>query len=189
MLNANLTKYTHGELEDYTHLQLKLMGIGDLVTDRTHPDVERWRELRDKGWSGMTEYERLEWLGEITTTPAATKGMYTHNDLNRVENYVELLSAELKRLGYIRDDLSTRTDWTYESNIWREDAERYLSNIEKLRNCIGLKPNTPVTPDVSDTFDYESANNIEKILEDIGEVTTKLTQSWQFAGEIIAGEV
>lgn len=189
MLNAQLARYTHGELSAYTNLELKMMGIGGLITDRTPPDVERWRELRAKGWFGMTETERLEWLGEIATTPAATKGMYTHNDLNRVENHVELLSADLKRLGYLRDDLSTRTDWTYESDIWREDVERYLGNIEKLRSCIGLRPNTPVTPSISDRFDYEAANNIERILEDISEVTTKITQSWQFAGEIIAGEV
>lgn len=163
------------------------MGQIYLITDRTSQDVERWRNLRDKGWVDMTEEERSEWLSETTTS--ATKGMYTHRDLNRVESVVEILSKRLKSLGYLKSDLSVKTDWTYKDAFWRTDMERYLGNISVLRECISQKWDTPVAPDVSDKFNYEVANTIEKILMDIDEITTKLTKSWQYSGEIISGEV
>ncbi len=35
----------------------------NLVTDRTAADVERWRELKAKGWDQMTADEKAEWMG------------------------------------------------------------------------------------------------------------------------------
>lgn len=161
------------------------------ITNRTPEDVERWRELRDKGWADMTEEERSEWLGEtaLTNSVSASKGMYTYNDLNRVESAVGVLEDRLQSLGYLKSNLSIKVDWTYEDDFWRTDMERYLGNVSTLRGCIALKVDTPVAPTITDRFDYESANNIEKILIDVDEVTTKLTKSWQYTGDIISGEV
>lgn len=36
----------------------------NLITDRAEKDVQRWRELRDKGWAGMTADEQAEWMGD-----------------------------------------------------------------------------------------------------------------------------
>lgn len=158
-----------------------------LVTDRTSQDVERWRNLRDKGWVDMTEEERSEWLSETPTS--ATKGMYTYRDLNRVEGVVEILSNRLRILGYLESDLSVKTDWTYKDAFWRTDMERYLKNISAIRGCLRGKWDTPVAPNITDKFDYDTANVIEKILIDVDEVSTKLTKSWHYSGEVISGEV
>lgn len=161
----------------------------NLITDRTAWDVERWKVLRDKGWDRMSESERQEWLGEITPVPSAAKGMYTHNDLNRVESAVEVLSTRLVELGYMNEPLTVKTDWEYTDEINRDDMVRYYGNVEALRCKSTLYQNTPVTPTINQKLNHERANNIEKILIDIDDITTKIPKSWYYVGEIISGEV
>lgn len=160
-----------------------------LVTNRTSRDVERWRELRDKGWAGMTSEERQEWMGEVPGTTLATRGMYTHVDLNRVESHVEVLASQLRSMGLLHEELSVKTDWTYEHYFWKNDMVRYLGNIDKLRACVTVKWDTPATPSINDKFDYEAANKVEKILFDIADVTLKLIHAKYYVGELISGEV
>ena len=160
-----------------------------LITDRTKTDVERWKTLRDKGWNEMSDEERAEWMGLTTPTPSASKGMYTHNDLNRVEAAVKELASRLLEFGYLKEDLDIKTDWMYTDQIWLEDIKRYYGNIGKLRDCIKVYAKTPYTPSTSRKLDYEMANEIEQILSDINDVTNKIPQSWCYAGEIMAMEV
>lgn len=191
MLNSQLSLFTNEQLSVYTHYQLSTLTMFGLITNRTPEDVERWRFLRDKGWANMTDEERSEWISDtpLTKEVAASKGMYTYHDLNRVESAVEILAIRLKSLGYEVPDLSTKTDWTYKDKFGRTDMERYLGNVSTLRECITLKWDTPVVPSITDKFDYIAANNIERTLMDIDEVTTKLTKFWLYAGDIISGEV
>jgi hypothetical protein len=137
----------------------------------------------------MTAEERQEWLGEITTTPAATRGMYTHKDLNRVEGVVKDIVGAVKSLGYKFPDLVTKTDWTYKDRLKDTDMARYLGNIAKLRELIPVFPTTPVAPGVGERLDYRRANDIEKILTDVSISVGNLTQTWYYAGETISGEV
>ena len=159
-----------------------------LITNRTYDDVKRWKSLRDKGWLRMTEEERKEWLGEIETTPAATKGMYTHNDLNRVEKAVEAISLRFKESGY-EIQLSTKTNWTYRDILTKTDMERYLRNISILREFLVVFSNTPNVPNIDARLDYKLANDIEKIVKDVYNIADGLVRSRYYAGEIISGEV
>lgn len=161
----------------------------DLITNRTPQDVERWKKLRDKGWGNMSDIERREWLGEIETTPSATRGMYTHNDLNRVEKAVESISRRLLELGYISSPLVVKTDWTYKDDVWRGDMERYLGNISKLRASIKVHPTTPVAPNIGNKMNYTMANTIEKILTDINGLVESIDKNSMYVGEIMSGEV
>lgn len=43
----------------------------NLITDRTEANVSRLRELLKKGWQGMSDTERSEWLGDPIVTPGA----------------------------------------------------------------------------------------------------------------------
>ena len=161
----------------------------NMVTDRTPLDVARWKELRDKGWARMSTQERKEWLGEIVPTVAATKGMYTHNDLNRVEGAVEVILELFRSAGYKPPELSVKTDWTYSDTIRATDMERYLGNIAALREFLIVYPNTPEAPTVDKRLDYKLANDIEKILVNVHTTLTNLMNSWYYSGEIISGEV
>lgn len=190
MQHSELENYTHGQLKEYTHLELTLGLPGVVyVTDRTQDDVTRWRTLRDKGWARMTDAERREWLGEIVPTPAASKGMYTHRDLNRVENAVGAILVRVAALGYDVPALELKTDWSYTDRFHRDDMVRYLDNIRAIRGLFTVFPNTPAVPSMSKGLDYKQANDIEKILEDVSNVVTNLADSWCYTGEILSGEV
>lgn len=188
MLQAELGLYTNEQLSMYTNAMLESFLLV-LVTDRTSMDVSRWKTLRDKGWVGMTESERKEWLGEIQTTPTATKGMYTHNDLNRIETAIELLSLRMYTLGYIDSLLEVKKDWSYQDDIWRDDMVRILGNVSTLRNSVVVYPTTPMTPNINRKLDYVMANEIEQILIDIDDIISKRIQSRHHVGEIYSGEV
>lgn len=189
MLNGRLHEYTNEQLSRFTNRQLQMLDYLGYIFDRSNRDVERWRELRDKGWDAMTEDERQEWLFETLPTPSAVKGMYTHNDLLRVETTVENLAVQLRKLGYVVPKMTKRFDWTYKETITKEELDRYFSNIETLRSVRGVFSSTPKTPSTQGRFDYSKANDIERILYDISTIIEKQEKSWCYMGEIISGEV
>ena len=189
MLNGMLNNYTNEQLSRFTNRQLQLLDFLGYIFDRSSRDVERWRELRDKGWDRMTEDERQEWLFETLPIPSASKGMYTHNDLLRVETTVENLAVQLRKLGYDVPEMTIRYDWTYEDVITKEEIDRYFSNIETLRSVRGVFSSTPKTPSTQENFNYSKANNIERILYDISTIVDNQKKSWCYMGEIISGEV
>ena len=161
----------------------------NFVTDRTLQDVDRWRTLRNKGWAAMDADERREWLGEITPTPAAWKGMYTYKDMNRVESAAEALSARLSALGYKHTPLVVKTNWGTNNHVWYDDMTRYLGNVEVLRRSIPVYSTTPVAPTGDDILDYSLANDVEQILSDIDTIVESVPKAWYYSGEIMAGEV
>jgi len=153
-----------------------------MITDRTIQDVARWKELHDKGWAGMTAAEQAEWNGEM-------KGRYSFTDMNRVESAVEALSARFVEKGYLDAPLTVKTDWHSFSVPTRTDMTRYLGNIATLRSLVTVYPDTPLAPTVNQKFNFERANDIEKILLDVDAILTAIPQSWFYAGEIMSGEV
>lgn len=68
--------------------------FSSLITNRAQADVERVRTLAAKGWSGMTDAERAEWV-------AGLKGAYNASDLNRVTAAMDALKAKLEGYGYM----------------------------------------------------------------------------------------
>ena len=167
--------------EDDTYLIIYSDDLG-LITDRTEQDVARWRELHDKGWAAMTAEERVEWSGEM-------KGRYSYTDMNRVESMVEGISARCVEAGYLTEPLVVKTDWDAFSIPTLNEMTRYLENIAVLRGLVPVYVTTPDAPAITQKFDFERANDIEKILIDVDEILTAIPQSWFYAGDIFSGEV
>lgn len=80
--------------------------IDTLITNRTAADVSRALTLQSKGWNGMDDEEREEWItGErFTYHPTAAeqkdkfaelRGAYNFTDWNRVESAVRYLGDAL----------------------------------------------------------------------------------------------
>lgn len=153
-----------------------------LIYDRSQEDVDRWKELHDKGWAAMNDVERSEWLGFM-------KGRYTSEDMNRVETAVKSLSARLFELGYLTRPQITKTDWGAKSYPLRKDMERYFGNVAEIRAAIPLFPTTPHAPTVNGGLDFKKANDLEKILFDVDQITTVIPKAYHYAGEIFCGEV
>lgn len=189
MQNWLLGLYTNEQLSRFTNEELGSTVTRNCVTDRTLKDVERWKQLRDKGWSGMTAEERREWLGEITPTPAASKGMYSYRDLNRVERITEFIAIRLRAFGHILPDMTHKMDWTYTDVFTIEDMERYLNNIAVIREPLLQYLDVPEVPKTSDRFDFNLANDIEKILVAVDELSGIQSEPRYFVGELFSGEV
>lgn len=102
---------------------------------------------------GSTRHEYVPYT-EIIATPA-TKGAYNYSDLNRVERAVAEIS-DLARLS-----LTTKTDWTMWDVPTESDMNRFLGNLNELRTRYG---NQIQLPDTMNNLTYETANNIEKII-------------------------
>lgn len=163
--------------------------MSKFIFDRSFSDVERWKKLRNKGWHNMSISERQEWLFEILPTPSAAKGMYTHNDLNRVENGINEIANLFRKVGYRFPELEVKTNWTYRDTMTKEEMVRYLSNVETIRRISVVFSDTPKTPSINDKFNHLRANDIEKILNDKFNIANNTMNTWIPSGEIISGEV
>lgn len=154
----------------------------NLITDRTNADVQRWKELHDKGWDAMTATEQTEWLNGM-------KGAYKHTDLNRVESAVEALQERLIKLGRLDTPLTVKTDWTRTGYPTSADMNRYFGNVEALRVAVGVNLNVPSAPTIQERFNYDKANNLEKILVAVDTWVSGAESAINYSGEIYAGEV
>jgi hypothetical protein len=153
-------------------------GMMPCVTDRTQDDVRRARTLRSKGWEGMTQTEKDEWL-------AGLKSAYNAKDLNRVGHNVEHLAGLLYGHGY-NVTVSPKTNWTVEDVPTQSQMATYLSNVQALSD--GFYGTTPL-PDTMDDLTVEGANNIERLLCEIERNITNMTEAWYYCGELYCGEV
>lgn len=144
----------------------------ELITDRTQADVDYANSLSLKGWSKMTAEEKEKWLNGL-------KGAYNHTDFNRVERAV----AEIAVLFGL--NLKTKTDWTVWDIPKQTDMDRYLGNIKKIMAKSVMFPDTPSLPQSMSKLTYVSANDIEKILEDIITLEPTLYR----CNEVYCGEV
>lgn len=156
-------------------------GLLNLITDRTQADVDYVARLSAKGWSGMTDSEKSEWL-------LGLKGSYNYTDLNRVGNAVTYVAGRLTDAGYFVP-VSPKIDWT-DSDIPKEsDMQTYLEDVEILRSALTVLPETPEVPEDMEGLTYEEANDIERILLVVDDLITKMINSYFYSNEIFSGEV
>lgn len=151
------------------------------VTDRSQDDVNRWKELHDKGWEAMSAAERAEWT-------AGMKGAYKHTDLNRVEMAVESMIARLATHGK-KLPLVVKTDWVQTDRPLVSDMERYFGNVEALRVATGVTIDAPPTPTTQMLFDYKKANDLEEILQRVEFWLDRVAACQNYSGDLYLGEV
>ena len=156
-------------------------GVLNLITDRTEADVERWKKLHEKGWKNLTEDERAEWV-------CSMKGSYNHTDMNRVESAVKHLSERLTADGYIFHP-EVKTSWVVRDKPLRADMERYFRNVKTLRGLLSVYDTTPDAPSTAKKLNYQMANDLEKIIVDVNDLTDKMEQAWLYSDDIFMGEV
>lgn len=89
------------------------------------------------------------------------KGFYNVSDVQRVNSYIQYLSDVL--------GLNlTVTDVSLGQALTRAQIDAILSNINAIRAVWYVANNTPQTP-ISVNWNYQKANNIEKILKALDE--------------------
>lgn len=113
-----------------------------------------------------------------------TKGQYNASDLNRVESWCEYLKTELTTLGY-PVSITTKTNWTSSDMRSVSEMNRVRNNIETLKNAY-----YSLTASVSSAsyFDYEKANNWEKILYEIDTLMNGMIAWYVYSGVSNTGQ-
>lgn len=140
------------------------------VTDRAQSDVERIRELLEKGWQHFNESEKAEWY-------AGMKGALNASDLVRIQNNIQLLSDVLE-IGLTVSEVPELPT----QNFYRQ----IIRNTESIRNAYCIHKTTPEVPE-EPLNTYQKWNDIEKILADVYMIL--LNNFYYYCGnEIYSGE-
>ena len=156
-------------------------GMLNLITDRTQADVDRVRQLAQKGFGNMTADEKTEWLNGL-------KGAYNASDLNRVGAAVAYVAGRLKGYGYAVS-VSPRQDRQVSDIPTPESMTAYLADVAALRAALTVAADTPEVPEDMERLTWQEANDIEQILVNVDELLTRMAAAWFYSGEIYAGEV
>lgn len=148
------------------------MPLPDLITDRTKEDVEQIKRLMQIGFAAMTEEEQAQWLSGL-------KGAYNATDLNRVTEAMEYLAERLHQYGYSVELNIQPAEWTVSDIPISTQLNRYLSNVQTLRDAYYVLPTTPTVPPDMDRLTYQEANDIEQMLVDIEFVIQRTFRSFK----------
>lgn len=117
-------------------------------------------------------------------TDKTEKGYYNVSDLNRVESWCEYLKTELNNAGY-SISFTTKTDWTTSDMRTASQMERIRTNIKKLMTGFHYITSIYAT---AENFDFEKANNWEKILYEIWQLMWGMTDWYVYSGVANAGQ-
>lgn len=149
--------------------------IATLITDRTEQDVLDVIEALKSG---------------INYVPK--KGAYNADDFNRVGSAVNYLVGEYDELGYlINDFVPLKITWIVTDVPTEADYDNYLNWVRALRDYI---PNTIdadiyTLPLTMDRIDFEDANDIERVLQEVDIIIENIKSSWFYANDLQGGEV
>lgn len=157
------------------------LGEFTLITDRTQADVDRYAELRAKGWHGMTDEEKTEWETSL-------KGAYNHTDMNRVESAVEYVANRLTEAGYVVLPV-VKKNWTGSDKPTLDDIKRYMKNIADIRAALTIFATTPEAPTTGKRLTYQMANDMEQILIDIDDLISRMASAYFYSNDLYSGEV
>lgn len=107
------------------------------------------------------------------------KGLYNVKDIERINSYIEYLSAVLDlHLDVINPNLGEALTLSKMQSI--------IDNVNVIRNKWYVATDTPQTP-VATNWDYEKANNIEKILQAMYEFVVSVKNDKLYSGTFRAG--
>ena len=152
--------------------------MSQLICNRTKQDVENAKILRENLQNGETlTNEQIQVL---------ERGTITINTLNRIEQKQSELEGVLNELRYMVH-IPTKTDWTAGDIFTFQDHQRLLSNLDSLKQAYYTYITTPDTPTY--VFDWQKANDIEKILVDIEKMINDMILRFRECGTFECGEV
>ena len=156
-------------------------GLLNLITDRTQSDVSYVARLAAKGWAGMTEDEKSQWL-------LGLKGAYNATDLNRVGNAVTYVAGRPEEAGYA-PDIDPKIDWMVSDIPTESQMETYLDNLRALRSAFTVPDSVPQVPADMEGLTYQEANDIERIILAIDALITNIINAYFYSNEVYSGEV
>ena len=115
---------------------------------------------------------------------ALERGMVTSETLNRIEEKQEEISISLKNMSYSGADIINKK-WGDLDFFYKEDLERIVENVAKLRKAFFVLSSTPQNP--RPEYNYREFNLIERVLHDIGQMIEYAEQNYKICGEYYCG--
>ena len=107
------------------------------------------------------------------------KGFYNVSDVQRVNSYIEYLSDVL--------ELNlTVTDVSLGQALTRTQMQSIIDNVNAIRAVWYVASDTPITP-IAVNWDYQKANDIEKILLALDEFYQSVQIDKLYSGTFRAG--
>ena len=67
-------------------------------------------------------------------------------------------------------------------------CKRYVSNVKRIRETFPFVPDLPEAPSDMQSFTFQEANNLEKILVQVESMFQWMDKSYLMAGEAMCGE-
>ena len=125
---------------------------------------------------------------QLDVANGTEKGYYNTSDLNRVGAAMAYLRDRLNDNGY-DVNISPNVSWKEAEIPTLDDMTLYLGCLGTLRAVLPLPDGTPETPETMENLTYVTANDIEKILETIDDVLTKIITLVWYSGDNYSGEV
>lgn len=186
----------------------------NLITDRTQADADLVVALAAKGFDNMTAEERASWLAGLKGAYNSADLSRVDNAVQAIAVQAIDLIAEIKTklntsgvasdkafsAPYKETDVSVNAPQEWPDGLIpaAEQLDAYLHNIYVLRSLI--PSDAPSLPESMERLNITGANNIEKTLvcvesalaaylERMLDKIDRTAASWNFSGELYAGEV
>lgn len=112
-------------------------------------------------------------------------GQYQAEDLNRVETWCNYLANKLTSYSY-PVTITTKTNWTMYDRRTVSQMERIRQNIRTIAQA--FYSFTQIYSSATN-FDFNKANNWEKILYEVDMLLNNTISAFYYAGEVYSGEV
>ena len=150
-----------------------------MIVDRTFNDVAEADTLRKKIQAGdaLTTEEQAQF----------ERGACTITMLNRINAKINELEDLLNGYAYMVDATLYADSKAYNGLLTAVEYNNIFANLNKLKTAFYIYPTTPNTP--AYLYDFQSANNIEKILVDIESMITDMTSRFRECNTFECGEV
>lgn len=108
------------------------------------------------------------------------KSYYNVDDLTRINEWIKLLSD------YLSLSLQVET-YTLGQVITLDNINLILNNIQTLRDNWYIANDTPYTP-IASGYNYQSANDLEKILSDLNDFKVSVESDLKYSGTFYSGQ-
>nr|WP_325212938.1 hypothetical protein [uncultured Oscillibacter sp.] len=126
---------------------------------------------------------------DTLVTNRAPGASYSFQDMNRVGEAMEYISARLRECGF-RIPWQAKTDFTRTDFPTPAVFGQYLGQLQALHDAVALFVTTPPVPVVGEAKDYmtvEEANDIERILLDIQKMLGNMACTYRHCGVPVCG--
>lgn len=108
------------------------------------------------------------------------KGLYNVEDIQRINSYIQYISDELN-LNLVVSNVSLG------ERLTKNKMQSIIDNINKIREVWYVTNDTPSTP-LAMSWNYQKANNIEKILQALYDFVESVKIDKIYSGTFRAGK-